>query len=239
VKRICEGRGLLISKIRTDEFPSRPWSRLLRLDVVLFIVGLVLLATYACARVYSGGYARLALWAFDLEKRGVASNAESVSYESGGSPDFHLWSAKRIEAFKRSVAVKLTHPIGSLTIPRLGLTAPVFDGTDSLTLDRGLGRIDGTANIDADGNIGIAGHRDGFFRGLKDIVPGDSIEIATPSSTDFYVVDGTKIVSPEDVSVLRPTSSARLTLVTCYPFYFVGDAPKRFIVEASRTKRST
>ncbi len=206
---------------------------------MLFVAGTVLLAAYAGAQVYSRGSAQLALWAFDLEKNSATPHTGGASQGNGGSPDFHLWSTGRIEAFKRSLALKITRPIGTLTIPRLGLTAPVFDGTDTLTLDRGLGRIDGTASMESEGNVGIAGHRDGFFRGLKDIVRGDLIEVTTPSAIDFYVVDGTKIVSPQDVSVLQPTSSARLTLVTCYPFYFVGDAPKRFIVEASRTRRTT
>ena len=85
--------------------------------------------------------------------------------------------------------------------------------------------------IDTDGNLGIAGHRDGFFRGLKDIEVGDSIEMLTHQGNSEFVVSSITIVDPTDVSVLAPTDSSTITLVTCYPFYFVGHAPKRYIVK--------
>ena len=110
----------------------------------------------------------------------------------------------------------------------------MLSGTDDYTLDRAVGHIEDTAQPGADGNSGIAGHRDGFFRGLKDIIPGDVIELDTLQGKDVYRVERTWIVNPEDVSVLDPTSAPALTLVTCYPFYFVGSAPKRFIVRAVR-----
>ena len=110
---------------------------------------------------------------------------------------------------------------------------PVYDGTDDLTLNRGVGRIIGTARLGEAGNTGIAGHRDGFFRGLKDIAPGDRIDLVLTSQTSHYVVENIQITSPDDVSVLQPTPKASLTLVTCYPFYFVGSAPQRYIVSAS------
>jgi sortase A len=85
-----------------------------------------------------------------------------------------------------------------------------------------------------DGNSGIAGHRDGFFRGLKNIAVGDVIELKTPRAKEIYRVERIWIVEPEDISVLDPTTTPSLTLVTCYPFYFVGPAPKRYIVRAER-----
>jgi sortase A len=88
--------------------------------------------------------------------------------------------------------------------------------------------------VGASGNLGIAGHRDGFFRGLKDIQTGDTISLVTTAATETYVVDNIKIVDPTDVSVLQPESVSSLTLVTCYPFYFIGSAPKRYIVHSSR-----
>ena len=108
----------------------------------------------------------------------------------------------------------------------------MLPGTDDRTLDRAVGHIEGTAQPGTDGNSGIAGHRDGFFRGLKDITPGDVIELDTIQGKDVYRVERTWVVNPEDVSVLDPTSTRALTLVTCYPFYFVGSAPRRFIVRA-------
>ena len=98
---------------------------------------------------------------------------------------------------------------------------------------RGVGRVRGTARIDAPGNLGIAGHRDSFFRPLKDIRQGDRIELRTAGGIVTYAVDSISIVDPEEVSVLAPTQERTLTLVTCYPFYYVGHAPKRFIVKAT------
>jgi sortase A len=106
-----------------------------------------------------------------------------------------------------------------------------------MSLNRGLGRIPGTAIPGSNGNLAIAGHRDGFFRGLKDIKPGDTVEVDTRLETDIYIVDFTKIVDPHDVSVLEDQPVATLTLVTCYPFYYIGDAPQRFVVRASLKHR--
>ena len=108
-------------------------------------------------------------------------------------------------------------PLAVLRIPKIRLEVAVLPGTDDRTLDRGVGHIEDTAQPGTDGNLGIAGHRDGFFRGLKDIVPGDLIELDTLQGTDAYRVERTWVVSPEDVSVLDPTPTRAITLVTCYP----------------------
>jgi len=152
----------------------------------------------------------------------------------GDTPDFSLWSTQRVFAWRKAVKEPLPDPLAVLRIPKLRLEVAVLPGTDEPTLDRGLGHIDDTALPGADGNSGIAGHRDGFFRGLKDIRPGDTIELATLDRKDIYRVERTWIVDPADVSVLDPTAAPSLTLVTCYPFYFVGSAPQRFIVRAVR-----
>ena len=120
-----------------------------------------------------------------------------------------------------------------LEINKVKIRVPVFEGTDDLTLNRGVGRIAGTAMPGTEGNVGIAGHRDGFFRGLKDISVGDEIDLVMTTERVTYVVDQIEIVSPADVRVLQPRTASSVTLVTCYPFYFVGDAPQRFIVHAS------
>jgi sortase A len=146
--------------------------------------------------------------------------------------DFSLWSPQRIREYTESLSHKADVPLAVLRIPKLRLEVPVFDGTDELTLNRGAGRIIGTARLGEPGNTGIAGHRDGFFRGLKDIGPGDKLDLLLPGSTEQYVVSAIQITTPEDVSVLKPTDTPALTLVTCYPFYFVGSAPQRFIVRA-------
>jgi len=146
--------------------------------------------------------------------------------------NFELWSIKRIAAYQDSLTKKTEMPLAILRIPKISLEAPVFNDTDDLTLNRGVGRILGTAQIGQPGNLGIAGHRDGFFRGLKDIELGDTIELQLPGGTDRYAVSQIQVVAPEDTYVLRQQSEPTLTLVTCYPFYYVGSAPKRYVVTA-------
>ena len=124
-----------------------------------------------------------------------------------------------------------------LRIKRLGIETPIFNGTDELTLNRGAGRIIGTGVPGKGGNIGISAHRDGFFRSLKDVRLGDSIVLELAGGvTETYVVDEIQVVTPENVEVLKPRAAPSVTLVTCYPFYFIGSAPKRFIVQGSFRK---
>ena len=149
-------------------------------------------------------------------------------------PDQSLWAPSRVSAWHKALLEPAPEPLAVLRIPKLRLEVAVLPGTDDRTLDRALGHIEGTALPDTDGNLGIAGHRDGFFRGLKDIAPGDVVELETIQGRDVFRVERTWIVDPEDVSVLDPTRTRSLTLVTCYPFYFVGSAPQRFIVRAVR-----
>jgi sortase A len=151
-----------------------------------------------------------------------------------GTPDQSLWSPNRASAWRSALSEPAPAPLAVLRIPKIRLEVAVLPGTDERTLDRGVGHIEDTAHPGTDGNSGIAGHRDGFFRGLKDIAPGDAIELDTLEGKDVYRVERTWVVAPEDVSVLDPTPARALTLVTCYPFYFVGSAPQRFIVRAVR-----
>jgi sortase A len=150
-----------------------------------------------------------------------------------GPPDQRLWSPERIKAWNDAQKQAAT-PLAVLRIRRIGLEVPILEGTDDWTLNRAAGHIEDTAAPGADGNCGIAGHRDGFFRPLKDVVAGDVIEIETPRGVTAYRIERTWIVGPEDVSVLDPTPVSAVTLVTCYPFYFVGSAPQRYIVRAVR-----
>lgn len=126
--------------------------------------------------------------------------------------------------------------VGKVEIPRLRLSAVVFQGTNDSVLDRGVGHLDGSALPGQPGNVVLAAHRDTFFRSLRNVQRGDTIRVATPYATHTYVVDSTEIVNPTETRVMAPTPSPALTLITCYPFYFVGHAPKRFIVHASDTE---
>ena len=154
------------------------------------------------------------------------------------TPDQSLWSSKRVTAWRAVLSEPAPIPLAVLRIPKIGLEVPVLRGTGDRTLDLAVGHIEDTADPGSDGNSGIAGHRDGYFRGLKDIAPGDTIELDTLEGTDVYRVERTWVVSPDGVWVLDPTSTRALTLVTCYPFYFNGPAPQRFIVRAVRAEQS-
>jgi sortase A len=214
----------------------------------LLLLGLLFLVMFTFAYIHrfmmfraemSGFEARQTESAMKQQKRReIVSNASHVGnlYQER-NPDHALWSAQRTKLYQASRS-KSPEALAVLRIPRLHLEAPVLDGTDQFTLNRGVGRIAGTSRPGQGGNVGIAGHRDGFFRPLKDISPGDSIELATAFATDVYTVDRVRITSPADVSVLRPRAKPSLTLVTCYPFYFVGPAPRRYIVEASLKRQA-
>lgn len=128
--------------------------------------------------------------------------------------------------------------IGRIEISRLDLSAVVFEGVDKITLRRAVGHIPGTALPGQIGNVGIAGHRDTFFRPLRDIHRDDIITLTTLRGEYRYRVVSLRIVTPDTVSVLDPTGGEILTLVTCHPFYFVGSAPNRFIVRAERVAGS-
>jgi len=124
-------------------------------------------------------------------------------------------------------------PVALLRVRRLGLEVPVFVGTDQRTLNRGAGLVEGTALPDATGNTVISGHRDTFFRPLKDLEAGDELELMLPTGAlQRFEVEQIFVTDPLDVSVLEPTPARRLTLITCYPFAFVGFAPERLIVRA-------
>jgi sortase A len=204
-----------------------------RIEKLLFAAGALLLGVYLAAMLHSVILSRIALWRFQVAHKANASPVTGVLAATNENVDTSLWAGKRIEAYKESLISKLDAPLGVLRVPKLNLVAPVFEGTDDLTLNRGVGRIAGTARVGESGNVGVAGHRDGFFRPLKDIRVGDSIELLIENKTIGYVVRSIEIVSPQDTQVLKASDEPQLTLVTCYPFYFIGNAPQRYIVHAS------
>jgi len=128
--------------------------------------------------------------------------------------------------------------LGRLTIPRLNLSVMVFEGDDEAILKQGAGHIPATSLPPEDGNLGIAAHRDTWFRPLRLIHPNDLVEFTTPQGVSRYRVTGTEIVWPSDIQVLAKARGRDLTLVTCYPFYYFGSAPKRWIVHAGQITSS-
>ena len=124
--------------------------------------------------------------------------------------------------------------VAYLEIPRLHISVPVLEGSGPGILDIAAGHIEGTSLPGASGNMGIAAHRDKFFAPLREIRPNDIINVRTMDGSFSYAVNSTEVVTPSDVRVLRQTSGAELTLVTCYPFRYKGPSPKRFIVHATR-----
>jgi len=211
--------------------PVSPGRRLLLVaERLAFVFGFLGLVAWGLFQLRATAATRNDLERFAVER--------AVAQQSGTPIDRStaqlLWSPIRINAWRKAIAEPGPAPLAVLRIPKVRLEAAVLPGTNDRTLDRGLGHIEYTAQPGTDGNSGIAGHRDSFFRALKDIAQDDLIELDTPQMTDVYRVERTWIVNPDDVSVLDPTPVRALTLVTCYPFYYVGSAPKRFIVRAVR-----
>jgi sortase A len=200
-----------------------------RVEWLLLVSGLLLLGAYVAGHIHRTIGSRAELRTFQQQ---VESSAQAAPM-SQLKLDFSLWSGSRIEEYESSVGEYAETPLAVLRISKVHLEVAVLSHTDDLSLNVGVGHISGTVRPGEEGNIGIAGHRDGFFRVLKDVGPGDAIELQSPNRTDTYVVDRIVIVSPDDVSILQPRPRPSLTLVTCYPFYFIGSAPRRYIVQAS------
>ncbi len=191
-------------------------------------IGVVCLVTWAALRIEGVRGTR-----HELDRFAVLQAAAAIET---AKPDLSLWDRDRVDAWRRALNEPAPPALAVLRIPKIRLEVPVLPGTDDFALNRAVGHVDDTALPGTDGNSGIAGHRDGFFRGLKDIGPGDAIELETLRGKEVYHVERTWVVAPEDVSVLGPTSTRSLTLITCYPFYQVGPAPQRFIVRAVRAR---
>lgn len=194
-----------------------------RIETALWLIGLLCLAVYGVARMQSARAQQSAIAVLEAQWQQGALTG----------PDLSLWSAQRIAAYEQSqAAADALSPRALLSIPSVDVRVAVFEGTSERTLNLGAGRVMGTAEFGATGNLAIAGHRDGFFRGLKDIAIDDEVSLRHGGATEIYRVTEIFVVDPDAVYVLEPTQDATLTLVTCYPFYFVGHAPQRFIVRA-------
>jgi LPXTG-site transpeptidase (sortase) family protein len=146
-------------------------------------------------------------------------------------PETSLWSPSFLRNYQQAMTTAEVRAVGLLRVSSVGIDVAVFDDATKDNLNRGAARVASTGEVDSHQRIAIAGHRDGWFRPLKDIQIGDQITLETSTQVREFEIFNTKIVDPSDVSVLKG-SEQTLVLITCYPFYFVGHAPKRFIVEA-------
>ena len=182
------------------------------LERALLVIGMVALTWYASAHVLAAR--EQAAMSRELESARAAAAADSATHRP------------------EPVTLATRTLIGRIEVPRIKLSAVAREGVDVRTLRGSVGHVPGTPLPGATGNTAFAAHRDTFFSPLKFIRPGDQIIVTTPDAVHRYAVTGTRVVDPADVSVLQPSSGRRLTLITCYPFDYVGSAPKRFIVQA-------
>lgn len=210
---------------------------------LLLVIGLVLLAVYVAAYVHRVVMVRADMKSFEDAKHQAAANSTDFLTTKTGAgkiaPDFSADDTTSpvadgparpaAPAARRVRAV----PLAILRIPSIHLDVPILGSTDDITLNRGVGRIAGTAAPGQQGNIGIAGHRDSFFKNLKEVKWGDEIELEMTATSEIYVVDRILVTDEDDLSILQRRGSQSLTLVTCYPFHYVGPAPRRFVVQAT------
>ncbi len=227
---------------------------LLRLRIFLFAIGLAALGFYAYTLCDQYAYQAYENWAFNQQIAGHSdvTFTRFVREKVGVATPDNLKSANTSAVSTDAEAVHISRPsegdlLGRVSIDRLNLSAMVREGVSAATLRIAVGHVPATASPGQPGNFVIAAHRDTLFRALKDIQEGDRVRFQSASGTYIYQVLATKIVKPSDVTVLRadgggliPAAAAEntqrpaslLTMITCYPFYYVGSAPKRFIVEA-------
>jgi sortase A len=212
-----------------------------RAELALLVLGVALLTFWGAAGAEGIINSHATMRKFNVFDSPAFVRADTT-LERGTSPDAAIvlnpWDEKNVQAQRQSSSARSDVPVAVLRIPKIRLEVPVLEGTDGLTLNHAVGRIAGTTRVEEPGNIGIAGHRDGFFRELKDLTVGDTVELRTLTGTVAYKVDQISIVAPEDTSVLNPKTGPSLTLVTCYPFHYVGSAPQRYIVSASPERDS-
>jgi sortase A len=230
---------------KDDSVNARSRRKGLRLAEWMFLlIGLIAVDVFVWVNAGSVLYQAYEDWAFDQQLRGLSPSVPGFMRDESHWLFNGRESAPATAETPKPVAPSNQPPVagppapqsvvGRLEIPRLKVAVMVREGADESTLSRAVGHIPGTALPGNIGNVGLAGHRDTFFRALRNIKANDTIEVQTTTGTYRYMVSSTKIVTPRDVSVLQASGGETLTLVTCYPFYYVGSAPKRFIVHATQ-----
>lgn len=216
-----------------ESTPSSRNKTLRWLERILLLAGILALGSYAYAYIDTR-------WVQYQENRRLeAALASQARQPPAAETDALASFQKEEEPEPEPEPLEEGELIGRIEIPNAGVSAMILEGIGYRTLRRGVGHIPGTPLPRWDGNVGLAAHRDSFFRGLKDISKNDIITLKTLHGTFQYRVESTEIVLPQDTHVLEDTDKPTLTLVTCYPFYYVGSAPKRFIVRAERLEGET
>ena len=212
----------------------KPLLRLIRWAQYLFaVVGVLALSYCAVVLIHRWAFQAYQTWRFERALKD-AQPSEGANPRSAASPNSSQEEAARERAESSVLNVVAGSPLGRIEIASIGLGAMITEGIDGKNLRLAVGHIPCTALPGQHGNVGLAAHRDTFFRGLRNIHKDDEITLTTLHGTYRYLVDTTQVVEPADVGVLAATPNDVLTLVTCYPFYFVGPAPKRFIVRSHR-----
>lgn len=206
---------------------TRSWKTSHIIEMVFLTTGIVCLGIFLWDQV-----------ATQLEQRQANAELEQVIEESREAPKQPETVEPGNKTPARERTVKRGGIVGRVEIPRLNIAAVVRSGVDYMTLKRSVGHVPTTALPGQPGNVGLAAHRDSFFRNLRGVRKGDVIRIITPEGKFEYQVQSTTVVMPKNVEVLDPTKENALTLVTCYPFNYVGSAPKRFIVRARQVSQT-
>ena len=213
---------------RTNAFLR--WSQRL-----FFLIGILALGYVGFVLVDAKLYQAYQNWRFQQDLEGLKPPVSSGEYLPLPGLPPTLAKADRANAESLRMAGREGSPLGRIEIGAIGLEVMILEGTGDDTLRRAVGHIPGTSLPGQEGNVAIAGHRDTFFRPLRNIQKDDEITLTTLNGSYRYRVDSIRVVEPEDIEVLDDSDDAVLTLVTCYPFYFVGAAPQRFIVRAHRS----
>ena len=173
-----------------------------------------------------------------IEQFHAASAIARADAQPGRVPDVSDWSTTRRKHYREALSQPVAPPVAVLRIDSIGLEIPVFADVREVNLNRGAGLIPGTQPPGIGGNLGIAGHRDGFFRALKDVRMHDVIELQTPRHVYTYRIEAIDVVDQNNATALSDTLEPTITLVTCFPFYYVGNAPQRYIVKGMLERSS-
>jgi sortase A len=201
------------------------------LERLLLLVGIVCLGYFAYVTAETALYQAYETRELDAILASAPEPRPAIALPAGVTPPVDRPLPPRAAPASGSL-------LGRLEIPRLNVSAIVRAGSDARTLRLAIGHIGGTALPGEHGNVGLAAHRDTFFRRLGEIRVDDEVRLVTPDGTFMYRVEGTRVVEPQDVWVLDQTTDPALTLITCYPFRYIGSAPQRFVVRAQLTGSS-